>query len=200
MTAKRYLIVPLAGVVLALAGCGSASSSSSPNSATEAAAKTSSSTSAMHESTTTSMHHSASMMGEHIHAMGAVAHAQLTVGPSRYGSVLYDQHHLVLYVFSADHGSTSTCYGACAAAWPPMLTRGAPRAAQPDAGLLGTTKRRNGALQVTYAGHPLYYWSGDKAGTIMCQHVNLHGGVWYVVNANGTANTAKGVDTMSAMG
>ena len=154
----------------------------------------------MHESTSTSMHHGASIMGEHMHAMPAAAHAQLTVGASRYGTVLYDQHHLVLYVFSADHGSTSTCYGACAAAWPPMLTRGVPRAGALHAGLLGTTKRRDGALQVTYSGHPLYYWSGDKAGTIMCQHVNLHGGVWYVVNANGTANTAKGVDTMSAMG
>ena len=200
MTAKRYLIVPLAGVVLAVAGCGSASISSSTHSATQAAARTSSSTSAMHESTSTSMHHGASIMGEHMHAMPAAAHAQLTVGASRYGTVLYDQHHLVLYVFSADHGSTSTCYGACAAAWPPMLTRGVPRAGALHAGLLGTTKRRDGALQVTYAGHPLYYWSGDKAGTIMCQHVNLHGGVWYVVNANGTANTAKGVDTMSAMG
>ena len=199
MTAKRYLIVPLAGVVLAVAGCGSASNSSSPHSATQAAARTSSSTSAMHESTSTSMHHGASIMGEHMHAMPAAAHAQLTVGASRYGTVLYDQHHLVLYVFSADHGSTSTCYGACAAAWPPMLTRGVPRAGALHAGLLGTTKRRDGALQVTYSGHPLYYWSGDKAGTIMCQHVNLHGGFWYLVSPNGRANMAKGVGTMSAM-
>jgi predicted lipoprotein with Yx(FWY)xxD motif len=114
--------------------------------------------------------------------------------------VLYDSHHLAVYVFSADHGATSTCYGACQTAWPPMLTTGAPRVTGLNASLLGTTKRKNGSLQVTYAGHPLYYWSGDTSHTIMCQHVKLHGGYWYVVDPKGTANTAKGVGTMSAMG
>jgi predicted lipoprotein with Yx(FWY)xxD motif len=133
--------------------------------------------------------------------MMAAPHAELTVGPSlHYGNVLYDSHHLVLYVFSADNGPTSTCYGACQTAWPPMLTRGAPRVTGLNAHKLGTIKRKNGALQVTYAGHPLYYWSGDTAHTIMSQHVKLHGGYWYVVDPNGGANTAKGIGTMSAMG
>ena len=65
--------------------------------------------------------------------------------------------------------------------------------------LLGTTRRRDGTLQVTYAGHPLYYWSGDTAKTIMCQHVKLHGGFWYVVNPDGTANMHMGVGTMGSM-
>jgi Secreted repeat of unknown function len=72
-------------------------------------------------------------------------------------------------VASADHGSTSSCYGACSSAhggWPPLLTRGAPRVAGLNASLLGTTKRKDGSLQVTYAGHPLYYWSGDTAHSI----------------------------------
>jgi predicted lipoprotein with Yx(FWY)xxD motif len=130
----------------------------------------------------------------------AVANAEVTVGTSpHYGSVLYDKDHFVLYEFSADHSSTSTCYGACEKAWPPMLTKGAPRVAWLTASLLGTTKRNDGSMQVTYGGHPLYYWSGDTAHTIMCQHVDLHGGFWYVVNPDGTANTAKGVGTMSAM-
>ena len=109
------------------------------------------------------------------------------------------KRYLVLYVFSADHGSTSTCYGACQNAWPPMLTNGAPRVTGLSATLLGTTKRKNGALQVTYAGHPLYYWSGDTSHTIMCQHVKLDGGYWYVVDPSGTADMARGVGTMSAM-
>jgi predicted lipoprotein with Yx(FWY)xxD motif len=132
--------------------------------------------------------------------MMAASHAEVTVASSpHYGRVLYDSHHLAVYVFSADHGSTSSCYGACSKAWPPMLTDGSPRVAGLNARLLGTTKRRNGALQVTFGGHPLYYWSGDTAHTIMCQHVRLHGGFWYVVDPNGAANMAKGVATMSAM-
>jgi Secreted repeat of unknown function len=105
-------------------------------------------------------------------------------------------------VASADHGSTSSCYGACSSAhggWPPLLTRGAPRVAERNASLLGTTKRKDGSLQVTYAGHPLYYWSGDTAHSILCQHVQLHGGCWYVVDPSGVPNTAKGVGMMAAM-
>jgi predicted lipoprotein with Yx(FWY)xxD motif len=194
MTAKRYLIAPLAGAALAAAGCGSSSSTGS-HSTTKAAS---------HESM--SMTHTSTSMSMSGHGpmtemmMMAAPHAQLTVGPSpHYGNVLYDSHHLVLYVFSADHGSASTCYGACQKAWPPMLTKGAPHVTGLKASLLGTTKRTNGSLQVTYAGHPLYYWSGDTSHTIMCQHVKLHGGYWYVVDPNGSANTAKGVGTMSAM-
>jgi predicted lipoprotein with Yx(FWY)xxD motif len=142
-------------------------------------------------------HTAASMVGM------TAAHAELTVGSSpHYGNVLYDKDHFVLYEFSADHGSSSTCYGACSAAhggWPPLLTKGAPRVAGLNASLLGTSRRRDGSLQVTYAGHPLYYWSGDTAHTIMCQHVKLHGGVWYVIDPSGTPNTAKGIGTMSAM-
>ena len=137
--------------------------------------------------------------------MGTTAeHAELTVASSpHYGNVLYDKDHFVLYFFSADHGSTSTCYGACSSAhggWVPMLTNGTPRAAGVTSSLLGTTKRKDGTLQVTYAGHPLYYWSGDTARTILCQHVKLHGGFWYVVDPAGTPNQAKGIGTMSMMG
>ena len=195
MTAKRYLIAPLAGAALAAAGCGSSSSTGS-HSTTKAAS---------HESM--SMTHTSTSMSMSGHGpmtemmMMAAPHAELTVGRSpHYGNVLYDAHHLVLYVFSADNGSTSTCYAACQTAWPPMLTTGAPRVMGLNASLLGRTKRRNGTMQVTYAGHPLYYWSGDTAHTIMCQHVKLHGGYWYVVDPNGSANTANGIGTMSAMG
>ena len=196
MSATRYLIVPLAGAALAAAGCGSSSTHSTA-------------TSASHETmpmthTSTSMPMGAS--GEHTAAAMAgmaLAHAEVTVGASpHYGNVLYDKDHFVLYMFSGDHGSTSTCYGACSSThggWPPLLTKGAPHVMGLNASLLGTTRRRDGSLQVTYGGHPLYYWSGDTSKTIMCQDVKLHGGLWYVVNPNGTANTAKGVGTMAMM-
>jgi predicted lipoprotein with Yx(FWY)xxD motif len=124
----------------------------------------------------------------------------LTVRSSEYGQVVSDANHRVLYLFGADHGPTSTCYGECARAWPPLLTNGAPSdGAGMNSHLLSTTRRNDGTLQVTYNGHPLYYYSGDTGEHIMCQHVKLHGGFWYVVNANGSANMAMG-HGMMAMG
>lgn len=196
MSAKPYLIVAVAVAALVATGCGS----SSTHTGTKAASRKSM---PMTE-TTTSMamgssggHTAASMAGM------MAEHAEVTVASSpHYGNVLHDKDHFVLYMFSADHGSTSTCYGACASAhggWPPLLTKGAPRVAGLNASMIGTTKRRDGSLQVTYNGHPLYYWSGDTARTIMCQHVKLHGGLWYVVDPSGKANKAAGVGTMAAM-
>ena len=120
------------------------------------------------------------------------AAARVTVRSTEYGKALFGPSGKVLYVFGADRGSTSHCYGVCEAAWPPLLTKGAPLAgAGVDSKLLGMTKRRNGALQVTYNGHPLYYYSADKVGKIMCQHVTLHGGLWLIIKPNGQPNTAK---------
>jgi len=58
-------------------------------------------------------------------------------------------------------------------------------------GLIGTTKRRDGTRQVTYNGHPLYYFSGDKGSEINCQHADSSGGYWYVISSNGRPNTSK---------
>lgn len=200
MSAKRYLIVPLAGAALAATGCGSSS-----HTATKAAHKSMPMTETSKSMGTTSTSMAMSEGGHTAAAMAgmAVAHAELTVGKSpHYGDVVYDKDHFVLYTFSADHSSTSTCYGACSSGhggWPPLLTKGAPRVAGLNQHLLGTTKRRDGSLQVTYGGHPLYYWSGDNNHTIACQHVKLHGGFWYVVDPNGTPNMAKGIGTMGSM-
>jgi predicted lipoprotein with Yx(FWY)xxD motif len=119
--------------------------------------------------------------------------ARLSVRSSVYGKVLFGPSGKVVYVFGADRGSTSRCYGVCAKAWPPLLTTAAPLAgAGVEAKLLGTTKRKNGALQVTYNGHPLYHYEGDKVGKIMCQHANMHGGLWLIIKPNGQPNMAKG--------
>jgi predicted lipoprotein with Yx(FWY)xxD motif len=119
--------------------------------------------------------------------------ARLTVRSTEYGKALFGPSGKVVYVFGADRGSTSRCYGVCAKAWPPLLTTGKPLAGPGvRAGLLGTTKRKNGTLQVTYNRHPLYYYSADKRGKIMCQHANVHGGLWLIIKPNGQPNTAKG--------
>jgi predicted lipoprotein with Yx(FWY)xxD motif len=115
--------------------------------------------------------------------------AKLEAHSSRYGKVLFDGRGRVLYLFARDRGTRSTCYGACAKAWPPFLTSAAPRAlAGVKARLLGTTKRRDGTLQVTYAGHPLYYFKEDtRPGQITCQNVSNFGGLWLVVAPSGRA-------------
>ena len=122
-----------------------------------------------------------------------VAAARLTVRSSKYGKALFGPSGKVVYVFGADRGSTSHCYGVCAKAWPPLLTSAAPLAGPGvEAKLLGTTKRSDGALQVTYNGRPLYYYEADKVGKIMCQHANMHGVLWLIVKPNGQPNMAKG--------
>ena len=120
-------------------------------------------------------------------------HAALDVAASRFGQVLTDGQGRALYLFAADSAGVSTCYGACATAWPPLLTE---KGANVDAmhavtaGLTGTTTRSDGTLQVTYNGHPLYYFEGDKqAGQITCQAVVNFGAAWYVVDPKGNAIT-----------
>jgi hypothetical protein len=60
------------------------------------------------------------------------------------------------------------------------------------ANLLGTTRRKNGSVQVTYNHHPLYYYSADMVGKVMCQHVTMHGGLWLIIKPNGQPNMAMG--------
>jgi predicted lipoprotein with Yx(FWY)xxD motif len=111
----------------------------------------------------------------------------LTVRNSEYGRILFDGRGYVLYGFTADGRRRSVCTGACAAAWPPYLVKGATRAGQGvKKSLLGTIRRADGKRQVTYAGRPLYYYVGDRRpGQILCQDVFEFGGDWLVVRPNG---------------
>jgi predicted lipoprotein with Yx(FWY)xxD motif len=125
--------------------------------------------------------------------MPTPAHAKLVLRSSHYGKVIFAGNGDAVYTFGPDKHGVSTCYGACAKAWPPVLTKGTPAvAAGLDRMLLGTTKRRDGTLQVTYNHHPLYFYSADMHGKIMCQHVVMHGGLWLVLEANGKPSMMKG--------
>jgi predicted lipoprotein with Yx(FWY)xxD motif len=106
---------------------------------------------------------------------------------SKLGSILVDGSGRTLYLFVADKGTTSTCYGACATFWPPLLTNGAPVAgAGVNASLLGTTTRTDGTVEVTYNGHPLYYVVSDhNPGDATGQAINNFGAPWYVVGPDG---------------
>jgi len=121
------------------------------------------------------------------------AHAKLILHKSEFGKVIFDSNGNVVYMFGRDKTATSTCYGICAKAWPPLLTKSTPSVGTGlNANLLGTTKRKDGSLQVTYNHHPLYFYSADMHGKIMCQHAVMHGGIWLVLKANGTPSMAKG--------
>lgn len=117
-----------------------------------------------------------------------VTAATVTVATdSKLGKILVDANGKTLYLFAADTGTTSTCYGECAKNWPPQLTAGAPIAGTgANAGLLGTTSRNDGSVEVTYGGHPLYYFVGDAgAGATTGQAQNSNGGLWYVLGPDG---------------
>jgi len=106
---------------------------------------------------------------------------------SKLGKILVDGGGKTVYLFQADKGTASTCYGDCASYWPPVLTNGTPDAgAGVNASLLGTTSRKDGAKQVTYAGHPLYYVVTDhQAGDTTGKGVNNFGAPWNAVGPNG---------------
>jgi predicted lipoprotein with Yx(FWY)xxD motif len=94
---------------------------------------------------------------------------------------------LTVYVFAADKGSTSTCMGACAAAWPPVIAKGTPNASGGAMSAdLGTTLRPGGVKQVTYKGHPVYYFIKDKDdGDAYGQAAHAFGADWYVLAPSG---------------
>jgi predicted lipoprotein with Yx(FWY)xxD motif len=113
---------------------------------------------------------------------GTIVH----VDGSEFGPMIYGPRNQAIYIFERDSKNKTNCYGECAAAWPPVLTRGEPRArGGAKQSLLGTVKRRDGALQVTYAGQPLYYYANEGPGEVRCHNVNLNGGLWWVIGPNG---------------
>ncbi len=100
--------------------------------------------------------------------------------------MLFDATGQAIYIWELEPTATPECYGDCAVAWPPVLTDGAPVAdgdVQP--GLLGTVQRTDGGTQVTYNGHPLYYYVDEGPGEVRCHNVATHGGLWWVITPDG---------------
>jgi predicted lipoprotein with Yx(FWY)xxD motif len=163
---------------LAAAGCGG-SSGSSESSVYGAGEGTGSTRAASGESG------AGRYGGESSSASGSGAVSVASVGDL--GKVLVDTEGLTLYYFEKDKGGNSACYGACASAWPPLTTNGKPQAMSGAASSkLGTTKRRDGTTQVTYAGWPLYTYTADsKPGEDNGTDVDSFGGAWYPLHPNG---------------
>ncbi|MGY1616156.1 hypothetical protein ACI797_05370 [Geodermatophilus sp. SYSU D00691] len=172
----RVRAAGLAGVAcLLVAGCGGEPSSS-------AAGTTSPSTSSPTATSTTAAPSQTTPPPSPV-APGQV----VTTGGSDYGTMLFDDVGQAIYLFDRETTSTPDCYDDCAVDWPPVLTDGPPVAAgEVRADLLGTTPREDGSVQVTYAGHPLYYYAHEDPGQVFCHDVEEYGGVWLVVTPAGT--------------
>jgi predicted lipoprotein with Yx(FWY)xxD motif len=165
-------VVPLAAVATLLAaGCSSGSSSAAPGSSATSSAPAPGTTQA----------------GSSSAAASSGAAATLKAGSSSLGAIVTDGTGRAVYLFEKDTGTTSSCYGACAGAWPPVVTTGSPVAGSgATASLLGTTKRTDGTMQVTYAGHPLYYFSGDtNPGDITGEGSKAFGAGWDLIAPGG---------------
>jgi predicted lipoprotein with Yx(FWY)xxD motif len=107
------------------------------------------------------------------------------------GTILVDAEGRALYDFHKDRrtnylGISSACYGVCAEGWPPLLTGGEPEAEGTAISTkVGMLKRKDGTLQVTYYGHPLYTYEGDKGpGEASGNGVKAFGGEWHALQPN----------------
>jgi predicted lipoprotein with Yx(FWY)xxD motif len=113
--------------------------------------------------------------------------AEVAVADSALGRILVDGAGRTLYLFGKDTSTASTCDSACASYWPPFTTTGTPLVGEgASAGEVGTTKRADGETEVTYGGHPLYYYVGDsKPGDATGQGLDLFGAEWNVLSPAG---------------
>ena len=172
MTRSAPALVVLAAALLA--GCGAAErDAGAPTAAVETAVATTTTTAA---TASGAERDRPARKGRRIRAID-----------SQFGTILADARGQALYLFDKERRSRSECYGDCARAWPPVLTSGRPVAGKGvRKRLLGTTTRRNGKRQVTYRGHPLYYYVDDAPGRILCHDVREFGGLWLVVEPDGT--------------
>ncbi len=175
---RLALLLPLAAAALIGAGCGDDGASGNGGASGSDTAMTKAEEAMKDESTMAS--------GEATEAEKSMAarRTRVEVVGSDYGTVIADGKGEAFYLFAKEVAGRAECYGACAKVWPPVLTKGKPQAgggAKQD--LLGTAKRSNGKLQVTYRGQPLYYYVDDSPGTILCHDVEEFGGRWLVVKA-----------------
>ena len=130
-------------------------------------------------------------------AAGAATTVVAHSGPM--GTFLTDSSGKTLYMFASDTASKSTCAAACTGTWPPLATTGTATASGGvDTAKLGTITRSDGTKQVTYAGHPLYYYTGDtKAGDTNGQGSNLFGAKWWLLATSGSPITGSGSSSSS---
>jgi predicted lipoprotein with Yx(FWY)xxD motif len=169
---KLLIEVMLASAALAVVGCGDANSDSEQWSAGSGSAD---------EAT----NGAAKLAGSTVRVGAGVT---IKSRESQYGKVLFSKGNRAIYYFEKESTRKPKCYGSCAQAWPPVVTKGRPQASgSVRSGLLGTTDRNGGKKQATYKGHPLYFYVNDPRGEVGCHNVEEFGGLWLAVKPNGNA-------------
>jgi predicted lipoprotein with Yx(FWY)xxD motif len=170
-------VTALIGVSVLVAACGSSGSASTA--ATTGSGAAGSSATASTSATATP---------------AASKGAAVSVTKGKEGTFLTGAGGRALYLWVADSKGMSSCSGACAKAWPPLTTKGKPvGTGSVKSSQLGTIKRSDGTEQVTYNGHPLYYFEGDpKSGTTTGQGSDAFGAKWWLVTPAGAAITSGG--------
>jgi predicted lipoprotein with Yx(FWY)xxD motif len=143
---------------------------------------------------------SVALVAPALSAPTAAGAATIHVGSSKLGRILVNSNGRTVYLWAHDKGSRSTCSGQCAQYWPPVITHGKPHAlGGARASLLGTTKRADGRMQVTYSGHPLYTFVMDtKPGQTKGEGLTGFGGRWDPVSISGRAVRAHAAKRYSS--
>jgi predicted lipoprotein with Yx(FWY)xxD motif len=173
---------------LVLAACGSSSSSSSSSVPASGSSASGS-----------SLYGGSSVSGG---SSGSAASVALRTAKGPDGTYLVGPNGRALYLWVADTSGKSVCAGECAKAWPPLISKAMPSAAGGvDASDLGLVSRAGGTKQVTYKGHPLYYFAGDTAaGSTTGQGSPQFGAKWWLVAPSGSPITSSGSSGGSSAG
>jgi predicted lipoprotein with Yx(FWY)xxD motif len=169
----RVIVGLVVATTTVVAGCGSAEKKSSGSGGTKPETEQSSPSSSTTEPAPSS-------------SAEARRGRVIKTASSEFGPMLFDRSGQAIYLFAKERTSKPECYGACAKAWPPVLTKGSPQArGETRSGLLGTTPRRDGSKQVTYKGHPLYFYAHEGKNEVLCHNITENGGLWLVVTPKG---------------
>ena len=126
----------------------------------------------------------------------------VSVANTGLGNILVDSQGRTLYRFQKDSGNTSACTGGCATAWPPLRASGKPTVGSgATKSSIGTIPRSDGKPQVTYNGHPLYYYQGDsQPGDTNGQNITAFGAAWFVLSPAGAAITTAPSSSVGGSG
>jgi predicted lipoprotein with Yx(FWY)xxD motif len=179
---RHFVLLTLATAALAAAGCGSDDDDSTEQGA---AAQDAPAETTMARSETPMKKPAGANMAEKSDGPRTRG-TRIKLGSSQYGRVLFDGSGQAIYLFDKERSARSRCYGQCAEEWPPVLTKGRPRAGRGiDRRLLSTIRRRGGPTQVTYDGHPLYLYAHEGKNEVRCHNVPGFGGIWLALDRRG---------------
>ena len=186
---KGYLALIAAAVLgaLVIAGCGSSSDETTGESASGGSAENASAETGGYGGGAYGGGESSSTTASETSSEGGGTTFVSTGKAGDLGQVIVNSKGMTLYDFHKDKGTKSSCYGACEGFWPPLTTSGEAMAkGGAQASMLGTTERKDGTMQVTYAGHPLYTFVKDeKPGEANGNDYKAFGAQWYALMPNG---------------